>query len=35
MDVLHSGFDGLKFTIETDISPELRAVLADAKAQAI
>jgi len=34
MDVLHSGFDGLKFTIETDIPPELRAVLADAKAHA-
>ena len=34
MDVLHSGFDGLKFTIETDIPPELRAIFADAKAHA-
>ncbi len=34
MDVLHSGFDDLKFTIETDIPPELRAILADAKALA-
>ncbi|EDZ48114.1 conserved hypothetical protein [Rhodobacterales bacterium Y4I] len=34
-DILHSGFDGLKFTIETDIPPELRAALADAKAEAI
>lgn len=35
MTVLHSGFDGLRFTIQTDIPPELRAALADAKAQAI
>ncbi len=35
MDVLHSGFDGLKFTIQTDIPPEFRAALADAKTQAI
>ena len=35
MTVLHSGFDGLKFTIQTDIPPEFRAALADAKAQAI
>ncbi|EDZ47600.1 conserved hypothetical protein [Rhodobacterales bacterium Y4I] len=34
-DILHSGFDGLKFTIETDIPPEFRAALADAKADAI
>lgn len=32
--VLHSGFDGLKFTIQTDISPELREKLASAKAYA-
>lgn len=31
MDVLHSGFDGLKFTIQTDIPPEFRAALSDAK----
>lgn len=35
MDVLHSGFDGLKFTIQADIPPELRVALADAKAHAI
>lgn len=35
MTVVHSGFDGLKFTIETDIPPEFRVALADAKAQAI
>lgn len=35
MTVLHSGFDGLKFTLQTDIPPEFRAALADAKAQAI
>ena len=34
-DILHSGFDGLKFTIETDIPPEFRAALADAKAEAM
>lgn len=33
-DVVHSGFDGLKFTIQTDISPELREKLASAKAHA-
>jgi len=35
MDVLHSGFDGLKFTIGTDIPPELRSRLAEAKAEAV
>lgn len=34
-EILHSGFDGLKFTITTDIPPELRAVLAEAKAEAV
>lgn len=34
-DILHSGFDGLKFTVETDIPLELRNALAEAKAQAI
>ncbi|MFV1491225.1 hypothetical protein VWX97_04590 [Phaeobacter sp. JH18-32] len=34
-DILHSGFDGLKFTVETDIPAEFRAALADAKAEAI
>ena len=34
-DIVHSGFDGLKFTIQTDIPPALRAELADAKALAI
>ncbi|MBU3033482.1 hypothetical protein [Tritonibacter mobilis] len=34
-DILHSGFDGLKFTVETDIPPDLRTALAEAKAQAI
>lgn len=34
-DILHSGVDGLKFTIQTDIPPELRALLVDAKADAI
>lgn len=34
-DILHSGFDGLKFTVEADIPPELRSALAEAKAQAI
>jgi len=32
--IVHSGFDGLKFTIQTDISPELREKLASAKAHA-
>lgn len=35
MKVLHSGFDGLKFTLQTDIPPDFRAALADAKAQAV
>jgi hypothetical protein len=35
MTVVHAGFDGLKFTIQADIPPALRATLADAKAQAI
>lgn len=30
-EILHSGFDGLKFTLQSDISPELRTVLAAAK----
>lgn len=33
-EIVHSGFDGLKFTIETDIPPELRQVLFEAKAEA-
>ena len=32
--IVHSGFDGLKFTVQTDISPELREKLAFAKAHA-
>ena len=32
--ILHSGFDGLKFTQQTDISPELRSELASAKQHA-
>lgn len=32
--ILHSGFDGLKFTIQTDIPPALRAELASAKEHA-
>lgn len=35
MTVVHSGFDGLKFTLQTDIPSEFRAALADAKAAAI
>jgi hypothetical protein len=35
VEILHTGFDGLKFTITTDIPPGLRAVLAEAKAEAI
>ncbi|WIY27337.1 hypothetical protein [Parasedimentitalea psychrophila] len=31
-EILHSGFDGLKFTLQTDIPPKLRAELASAKA---
>ena len=34
-DILHSGFDGLKFSVETDIPSDLRTALAEAKAQAI
>lgn len=30
-EILHSGFDGLKFTLQSDISPELRIKLAAAK----
>ena len=33
--ILHSGFDGLKFTVQTDIPPTLRAKLAGAKAEAV
>lgn len=33
-EILHSGFDGLKFTIQTDIPPALREQLAQAKAEA-
>lgn len=32
--IVHSGFDGLKFTIQADISPELREKLASAKKHA-
>ncbi|MBI1220494.1 MAG: hypothetical protein GC186_18340 [Rhodobacteraceae bacterium] len=35
VEILHSGFDGLKFTVTTDIPSELRAVLAAAKADAV
>ena len=35
IEILHSGFDGLKFTVQTDIPPDLRALLAEAKAEAI
>ncbi|MBL4874300.1 MAG: hypothetical protein JKY41_13175 [Rhodobacteraceae bacterium] len=31
VDILHSGFDGLKFTLQTDIPPALREKLAFAK----
>ncbi len=31
VDILHSGFDGLKFTLNAQIPPSLRAELADAK----
>ena len=34
-EVLHAGFDGLKFTVTTDIPPELRSDLAEAKAEAV
>lgn len=33
-EILHSGFDGLKFTLQSDISPELRTELAAAKGHA-
>lgn len=33
-DILHSGFDGLKFTVQADIPPALRAELVSAKAHA-
>ncbi|SEL40600.1 hypothetical protein [Pacificibacter marinus] len=32
--ILHSGFDGLRFTVQTEITPELRKELALAKAHA-
>ncbi|MCI2399289.1 hypothetical protein [Aliiroseovarius subalbicans] len=32
--ILHSGFDGLRFTIQADIPPEFREELASAKAYA-
>lgn len=35
MTVVHSGFDGLKFTLQTDIPPEFREALFAAKAEAI
>lgn len=35
MDVLHSGFGGLRFTVEADIPPEFRKALFEAKANAI
>lgn len=35
VDVLHSGFDGLRMTIQTDIGMELREVLVRAKAEAV
>ncbi|PFG63769.1 hypothetical protein AXZ77_2382 [Thioclava sp. ES.031] len=34
-EILHRGFDGLKFTITTDIPPELREALVAAKAEAV
>ena len=33
-EILHSGFDGLKFTVQTDIPPTLRDILAAAKEHA-
>ena len=33
-DILHSGFDALKFTLQTDIPPKLRAELVSAKEHA-
>lgn len=35
MIVLHSGFDGLKFTLQTDIPPAFRAALMEARTRAI
>lgn len=35
MTVVHSGFDGLRFTIQTDIPPAFRETLSAAKAEAI
>lgn len=35
MTVLHSGFDGLRFTVQTDIPPEFREALQAAKLEAI
>jgi hypothetical protein len=32
--ILHSGLDGLRFTVQTEITPELRKELAEAKAHA-
>ena len=34
VDILHSGFDGLKFTVQADIPPDFRTALSRAKAQA-
>ena len=34
-EILHVGFDGLKFTLQADIPPAFRAKLADAKAHAV
>ena len=34
-EILHAGFDGLKFTIQTDIPPTFREKLAEAKAHAV
>src|SRR6056297_3619206 len=35
VDILHSGFDGLRLTIETDIPPAFRERLSAAKAEAV
>lgn len=35
MTVVHSGFDGLRFTVQTDIPPSFREALQSAKAEAI
>jgi hypothetical protein len=34
VEILHSGFDGLKFTLQAEISPALRHELIEAKAYA-